>query len=243
MDNQKVTVLIDGKKVEAEKGEALLGVCQRNGIDIPTLCHNDQVTPEGRCRMCVTEIRWEQGGRSRIVVSCLYPVDDGLIVDTRSEKVMLVRKTVLELLLARNPEAEGLPELAAEYGIDKAALPAGRRIRQVHPLRPVRAHLPGSGGGGGARIHGPGHYQAGGAGVHGAFAGVHRVRRLRVCLPDRAHRHDRKGRRAEDLGQDLQAGEMRQSAASSTLPSFELEWMSKVTGVPYEKLAICPDCR
>jgi NADH dehydrogenase/NADH:ubiquinone oxidoreductase subunit G len=242
MDNQKVTVLIDGKKVEAVKGEALLGVCQRNGVDIPTLCHNDQVTPEGRCRMCVTEIRWEQGGRSRIVVSCLYPVDEGLIVDTRSEKVMLVRKTVLELLLARNPEAEGLPELAAEYGITKPRYPlddeygkcilCGLCVRTCREVVGVEAL--GYMSRGTAKKVGPAFMEPSPVCIGcGACAFVCPTGHIVMT---------EKGDERKIWGKTFEL-EKCGKCGKLYAPKFELEWMSKVTGVPYEKLAICPDCR
>jgi NADH dehydrogenase/NADH:ubiquinone oxidoreductase subunit G len=114
-----VNLVIDGKNVEAKAGATILQVARENGIGIPTLCSHDSIEPSGACRLCVVEIK--KGGRSRIVTSCLYQVEDGLSVDTKSERVRNVRRLVLELLLARNPESDILKELAQEMGVEPQA--------------------------------------------------------------------------------------------------------------------------
>jgi len=110
-----VNLIIDGKHVEAEAGATILQVARANGIEIPTLCSHDSLEPSGACRLCVVEIK--NGARTRIVTSCLYQVEKDLVVDTKSERVMNVRRLVMELLLARNPEADVLKEMAKEMGV------------------------------------------------------------------------------------------------------------------------------
>ncbi|MFC1934663.1 4Fe-4S dicluster domain-containing protein, partial [Chloroflexota bacterium] len=58
--------------------------------------------------------------RTNLVAACLYPVEENLVVRTRSEKVDKIRKMLLELMLAHAPEAEALRDLAQEYGANKA---------------------------------------------------------------------------------------------------------------------------
>jgi bidirectional [NiFe] hydrogenase diaphorase subunit len=106
---------IDGKKVKAEDGEFVLDVARREGFDIPTLCHHETLGSDGRCRLCVVEVK--RGNRKRIVTSCLYPVANGIEISTDAENVVLVRKTVVELLLARCPESEVIMHLAKKYGV------------------------------------------------------------------------------------------------------------------------------
>lgn len=110
-----VSFIIDGKKVEAEKGEMLLDVARRNGIEIPTLCTHEAVERSGACRLCVVEVK--QGKRSRIVTSCMYPVEEGIIVDTKTDRVMNVRQLVLQLLMARCPDSDVIKEMATTMGI------------------------------------------------------------------------------------------------------------------------------
>ena len=110
-----VEFTINGKKVKAGKDEAILDVARREGYDIPTLCYHDTLGSDGRCRLCMVEVR--KGNRKRIVTSCLYPVENGIEVFTESPDVLLVRKTVLELLLARCPDSEVIRYIAKEHGV------------------------------------------------------------------------------------------------------------------------------
>ena len=112
-----ITLEIDGKKVPATAGMTVLEAAQGVGIYIPTLCHHEKLEPFGGCRLCMVEV--EDRGWTKLVVSCVYLVEEGLIVRTRSEKVDRIRKTILELLLAHAPDAEVLQKLAQEYGADK----------------------------------------------------------------------------------------------------------------------------
>ena len=110
-----INLTINNKKIEAEAGRTVLEAARENGIVIPTLCSHESLEPSGACRLCVVEAK--QGKRTRIVTSCLYPVAEGLTVDTKSERVMEVRRLVLQLLLARCPESQQLKEMSAEMGI------------------------------------------------------------------------------------------------------------------------------
>jgi len=108
--------IIDGKKITAPDGTPILQAARDNGIEIPTLCSHESIEPSGACRLCVVEIK--KGKRSKIVTSCLYQVEDGLEVDTKSERVMNVRRLVLALLLARNPASEVIREIAVKMGVN-----------------------------------------------------------------------------------------------------------------------------
>ena len=110
-----VTLTIDGRRVQAEKGATVLEVAREQGIDIPTLCHHEDLLPYGVCRVCVVEIT--RGKRKRVVASCTYPAEEGLIVETNSERALNVRKGVAELFLARHPNVKVIKELAAKLGI------------------------------------------------------------------------------------------------------------------------------
>jgi len=112
----EIPLQIDGKDVVAEEGDTILEAAQGAGISIPTLCHHEKLAPYGGCRICVVEA--ESKGASRLVVSCVHPVEKNLIVRTRSEKVDRIRKTLLELLMAHAPESPALRQLADEYGAD-----------------------------------------------------------------------------------------------------------------------------
>jgi len=112
----KILLNIDGKEVTAQEGMTVLEAAQSAGIFIPTLCHHEKLEPFGACRICMVEA--ESHGRTKLVVSCVYPAEEGLVVRTRSEKIDRIRRTILELLMAHAPDSEQLKELAAEYGAD-----------------------------------------------------------------------------------------------------------------------------
>jgi len=113
----EILLQIDGKEVRAKEGMTLLEAARGAGISIPTLCYHEKLEPYGGCRLCMVEL--ESRGSTRLVVSCVYPVEKNLIVRTRSEKVDRIRKMVLQLLLAHAPDAFDLQDLAQEYGADK----------------------------------------------------------------------------------------------------------------------------
>jgi NADH dehydrogenase/NADH:ubiquinone oxidoreductase subunit G len=113
----EISLTIDGKEVAAESGMTLLEAARGAGIRIPTLCHHEQLAPFGGCRLCIVEA--ESRGRTQLVVSCVYPVEEGLDVRTSSDKVDRIRRTLVELLMAHAPDSPELKALADEYGADR----------------------------------------------------------------------------------------------------------------------------
>lgn len=116
-----ISLEIDGKKVKAEEGMTILEAAKRAGVEIPTLCYHDGLEPYGACRICSVEI--ERGGRSRIVAACCYPAEEGLKVETASDKVTKIRKTIIEMLLPISPTGPIL-SLAQKYGVKKSRFSA-----------------------------------------------------------------------------------------------------------------------
>jgi bidirectional [NiFe] hydrogenase diaphorase subunit len=110
-----VNFILDGNKIAAESGTMILEAARAHGIEIPTLCAHEAVSRSGACRLCVVEVK--KGKRAKIVTSCLYPVEEGIIVETKNERVMNVRRLVLQLLLARNPQSDVIADLAKRLGI------------------------------------------------------------------------------------------------------------------------------
>jgi len=117
-----VHITINGKVVKAREGEMLLAAIRRQGIDIPALCHHEAVEPTGNCRLCMVEITREQWqGWKKYVTSCLYPVEEGLIVSTHTPELIEIRKNLLDLQLARCPNSEVIQQMAEEYGLTKSS--------------------------------------------------------------------------------------------------------------------------
>ena len=112
-----IPIKIDGREVMANEGMTVLQAAQSAGISIPTLCHHEKLEPYGGCRLCIVEA--EMNGSTRLVASCIHPVEPNQVIRTRSEKIDRHRKTLLELLMAHAPDSPKLQELAEEYGADR----------------------------------------------------------------------------------------------------------------------------
>lgn len=119
----QVALTIDNIKVEVKPGTTVLEAAKQAGIDIPTLCHHSSLVPIGACRICVVEVE----GQRNLQAACVFPVMEGMVVQTESPRVVQARKFVLDMLFSeRNHycpfcEASGdceLQNLGYRYGID-----------------------------------------------------------------------------------------------------------------------------
>jgi len=130
-----VQITINDKKIMVEAGTTILDAAKKAGIRIPTLCAMPEINHyPGSCRMCVVEIE----GLPTLAASCVYPVREGLVIHTHSERVIKTRKTILNLLLNRHPldcmtcEKNGhcdLQDLAYELGIKESRF--GRNDKEL----------------------------------------------------------------------------------------------------------------
>lgn len=117
-----VHITIDGRPVEVAEGDTILDGCRSAGVDTPTLCYADNLSPVNACRVCVVEV----DGNRTLVPSCSRPAEDGMVVHTDSERVRHSRKMVLEFLgsgvdmsQARDVAHDrDLADWAAHYGAD-----------------------------------------------------------------------------------------------------------------------------
>jgi bidirectional [NiFe] hydrogenase diaphorase subunit len=117
-----VSLIINGKPVQADEGEMLLAIIRRQKIDIPALCDHPAVEPYGACRLCMVEItKNEWDGWTNHVTSCLYPVEQDLIVQTDTPKLRELRQTLIDLHLARNPHTPLIQKMALEYGLTQTS--------------------------------------------------------------------------------------------------------------------------
>lgn len=94
-----VKLTIDGKPVEVLAGTSVFDAARSLGIDIPTLCHAQHQTPVGVCRVCTVEV----AGARVLAASCIRPAENGMDVQTSSDRVTRARRTLYELLLADHP--------------------------------------------------------------------------------------------------------------------------------------------
>jgi NADH dehydrogenase/NADH:ubiquinone oxidoreductase subunit G len=93
---ERISLTVDDQIIEAAAGETILKAAQRVGIRIPTLCFHDFCTANALCRICVVEVE----GSRVLIPACVSTVSQGMLVKTRSERVMRARRTLLEMLAA-----------------------------------------------------------------------------------------------------------------------------------------------
>lgn len=91
-------VMLNNKKVKAEKAQTILELCRKNNIKIPTLCYEEDFEPEARCRLCLVE------ANGKIVTSCNTYVKENMVIKTKTKKVQRYRKLITELTAADHTE-------------------------------------------------------------------------------------------------------------------------------------------
>jgi len=131
-----ITFTIDGKEVTAEQGKTLLDVARDMGKDVPTICYHDATTSNGLCRICVVEVE----GQRVLQPACIVQVAENMKVQTRSEKVIRSRKTILEMLDSTMDlsEAAEIQAMMKDYGADPNRFPdAERRESEVKDDNPM----------------------------------------------------------------------------------------------------------
>lgn len=139
-------VVLDGEPVLAYPGESILDVARRNGVEIPTLCHDPRLKPVGACRSCLVEI----SGSRRLVPACHTPVQADLAITTDSARIDRHRRLLLQLYGADLPPSDLEPdlpnavrELSELYGatLDWPRLESHRRGRPIDD-NPFVAFIP-----------------------------------------------------------------------------------------------------
>lgn len=137
----KIKMTINNRVVEAEEGQTILEAAKEHGIHIPTLCYLKDVTGTGACRVCQVEVE----GQARLAAACVYPVREGLVVKTNSQRALDARRRVVELIVSnhskdclsciRNTNCE-LQKLCQELGVREDAFKGGHTpvtLDQVSP--------------------------------------------------------------------------------------------------------------
>lgn len=110
-----IELILNGLQVKAEEGWTLLETAQFYGLEIPTLCHHEGLTPYGGCRLCLVEIG--EPDKSKLVTSCTYPAEPGLVVRTDTRRVIAARRMMIELMLSVASGSKQLQDLASKFGV------------------------------------------------------------------------------------------------------------------------------
>jgi NADH-quinone oxidoreductase subunit G len=136
-----VKLTIDGREVEVEAGTSVLEAAEQNGIHIPRLCYDRELSSVGACRLCVVEIEKMRN----LPASCVTTVTPGMVVHTDTPAVLEARKTILELLIANHPldcltcEKAGdcaLARYCYEYGVGNSGLTGDHHTYELEESNP-----------------------------------------------------------------------------------------------------------
>jgi NADP-reducing hydrogenase subunit HndD len=136
-----IEIEINKRKIQAEPGETILTALKREGIHVPTLCYLENLSPAGKCRVCLVEVE----GRKDLVPACAFPISKEMRIKTHSPRVLETRKTIVELMLANHPDdclycAKtnhcDLRALADELGIRTRSLIESKPVFEVDETSP-----------------------------------------------------------------------------------------------------------
>ncbi len=131
-----IKLIMDDKEISVNEDVTLLDAARENGIDIPTICFHEATTSNALCRICVVEVE----GMRLLQPACIVKAAANQKVQTRSERVVRARKTILEML-ASTMDLSDAPEILTmveEYGADASRFPdAQRRESEVKDDNPM----------------------------------------------------------------------------------------------------------
>ena len=130
-----VDITIDGAAVRVPAGTTVFDAARMNGVTIPTLCHLQNETPVGVCRLCLVDT-----GARVLAAACVRPVEPGMKVVTNSEKVLGARKTLLELLMADHPSPCARQENSGDCELETLAHAAGIKEPRFAKRTVARGH-------------------------------------------------------------------------------------------------------
>jgi len=234
-----ITIKIDGRKVKTKEGTTVLQAAQELRIEIPTLCSYKDLSPFGACRLCVVEVK--ANGKWQLATSCDAPVKEGMEVRTKTDRVKEGRRLAAELLYYRYPTTGAVRDIARKLGVDVAegkaedhdCILCGLCTRTCHEVVGVDA-LTFMDRGPGRKIDQPKiEYIADACIGCGSCAFV---------CPTGFVKMEEKGNQRTIWDKNFKM-ESCGVCGRYFAPVDQLQWISKKTGVPYEKLKTCTSCR
>ena len=142
MTNDTITIEVDGKPLQARKGQMLIEVTDNNDIYVPRFCYHKKLSIAANCRMCLVDVE----KAPKPLPACATPVMDGMKVHTRSQRALEAQKAVMEFLLINHPldcpicdqggECE-LQDLAMGYGRDISRYNENKRVVKDKNIGPL----------------------------------------------------------------------------------------------------------
>ena len=141
MEENMITLTIDGIEIKVKKGLTILEAAREAGIDIPTLCFLKEINEVGDCRMCIVEVENMRG----FVTSCIQKVEEGMVVHTNTKDLIEARRVILDLIISnhnmdclsciRNGNCE-LQDLAKKYNVRKVEYEGEKAKEKIDNVSP-----------------------------------------------------------------------------------------------------------
>jgi NADH-quinone oxidoreductase subunit G len=94
-----VSLTIDGTRLDIDNKKTIIEAARENGISIPHFCWHEKLSPAGNCRICLVEVE----KMPKLAIACMTQVADGMIVNTKNERVINAREAVMEFILINHP--------------------------------------------------------------------------------------------------------------------------------------------
>jgi len=237
-----INIIIDGKSVEIEEGATILMAANKAGVDIPTLCFNEELTPAGACRLCVVETI--KNNDPVLLTACDNQVSDGMMVNTKSPKAIEARRLAVEVLLAQSPTSKKLQKIAQRLGLEKPrlTLPSQECILCRQCVRACQ-EVVGAGAisfvscGLGREVEPKVIFDSERCIACGSCA--------YICPTDAVQLSDEGGRRTISTPSGKMEFGLKacSSCGAYFAPEKQLAYMAQHSGLPIEKFDLCLDCR
>ena len=133
MSDDSIKIEVDGKEVEAKKGQMLIEVTDRIGAYIPRFCYHEKLSIAANCRMCLVEVE----KAPKPLPACATPVMDGMKVFTKSPKAISAQKATMEFLLINHPLDCPICDQGGECELQDLALGYGRDISRYNERKRI----------------------------------------------------------------------------------------------------------
>ena len=123
-----VEIILDGKPVQARRGQTVLQAAQEAGVYIPRLCHHPELSPAGHCRLCTVKVN------GRPANSCTLTVAEGMVVENETLELRQQRRSIIELLFVEGNHFCPFCEVSGDCELQAL----GYRLGMVNPVQPFQ---------------------------------------------------------------------------------------------------------
>ena len=110
-----IELIVNNRTISVPVGSTVLEAVRAAGAELPTLCHHDGLKPYGACRLCIVAVTHPQ---NILAAACVYPAEDGMVIETDAPRAVAARRLTLEFLMVRAPGSDLIRNMAAQAGVE-----------------------------------------------------------------------------------------------------------------------------